>query len=94
MIKMKMDAFTFVGHKRTDENSSTWRLGSADMSDITFPPTERLMQLWQETIKNGGQLLVISNVGSNHRGIAIPRGIKPIQRQPFLDALSKEVTAK
>ncbi len=92
MIPMDMVPFSFTGHKRTTENTSTWRIGSADMKDINFPSNDRMAELWRNTVKDGGELLVINEYGSNFRGAEIPRGIKPVRRAPFLEALAHEVT--
>jgi hypothetical protein len=98
MILMNMIVWSFgSGFKRTSESHSTWRLGSEDGSAIIFPPDERMAELWRSTVKDGGELTVITNSDegrTNHCGVQILKGIKPTQRQPFLDALSKEVTAK
>jgi hypothetical protein len=91
MVVMNMVAFAFTGHKRTKENTSTWRIGSADMREVTFPSNERISELWGETVKDGGDLQVIESDGSNYRGAEIPRGIKPAQRVSFLEALAHEV---
>lgn len=76
MIPMDMVPFSFTGHKRTREQTSTWRVGSVDMKDIKFPSNDRIAELWRNTVKDGGELLVIDEEGSNHRAIEIPRGIK------------------
>lgn len=93
MIAIDMVAFSFTGHQRTKKNTSTWRIGSIDMREVNFPSNDRISQLWRDTVKEGGDLLVIEDEGSNYRGAEIPRGIKPAKRAPFLEALGNEVTA-
>lgn len=93
MILMEMKTFSFVRRKKTNKNTSTWRVGSADLSNIQFPSNDRLVALWREKVTDGGELVVIDDEGANYRGVEIPRGIKPPRRQPFLAALSEEVTA-
>lgn len=97
MISMTMIVWSFGSRFRPSEGSSTWRIGSEDGSDIVFPSDERIAELWRDTVKDGGELTVIAKSDenrSNHCGVQIPKGTKPIQRQPFLNALGREVTGK
>ncbi len=85
-----MKVFSFTDHPRTEEKVSTWWLGSADLRGITFPSNKRIATLWRKHAPDGGDLTIITDDGSNHRGVKIPRGIPPKKRQPFLEALALE----
>jgi hypothetical protein len=93
MIPMSMVAFSTVGRVRVNGINSLWRIGSTSLEDITFPSGNRIAELWREHVKDGGELAMIGNSGSNYILVEIPKGIKPKRRQPFIEALSHEVTA-
>lgn len=91
MSKLKMEPWREMYYSVPD-GYSVFRVGSEDLSDFPFPIDERVVELWNETVPEVGELRVLMREDEpiNNIIVSVPKGTRKKKRQPFLDALERE----